>query len=52
MPYLTAIIAFCNDLVLTLQQNPFGAVLLILLLVALGYCAQSFRGSRTGRQKK
>lgn len=51
MTYFAAIIAFCNDLVLTLQQNPFGAVLLILLLVALGYCAQSFKGIGIGRQK-
>lgn len=49
MTYLTAILAFANDLVQTLQANQTGAFLLVLILAALGFCIHGLKGSR---QKK
>lgn len=49
MTFFTAFLAFANDLVLTLQQNQTGAFLLVLILVAFGFCVHAIKGSR---QKK
>lgn len=52
MTYFVAIIAFSQDLVLTLEQNPFGSLSLIFLLFALGYCAKAIKGARKSSSKK
>ena len=49
MTLIAAILAFAQDLILTMQQNQPGTVLLIAFLVALAYCVHAFKG---GRQKK
>lgn len=52
MSYVAAVIAASQQLIVTMQQNPIGALLLILTLLALGHCARALKRAPKATKEK